>query len=920
MESDSESCAEPVTEQILIEISYKDENPYAKAALAQQIQPLVDQDDLDPTIPRYDFTCKRDEKSFEGTVYPTTLKEAQKESQEYVTRVYDAWEKLQAILGRRESTLRKRWMKKTKQQREKILRTAWPDIPARHRPDLDILLADAKPGTTPKISSEHADLLKWPHVNLDNLTQPRPLLLYLNSRGRNHPHLFAHEDRISAILGRASGAFKSADLFPYIMLLTGQETRSTYGKIIHLAYDPHYLALYMDGMQHEYGLGLLVLQIQARLYEFLLECCYLIFQDIPRESLADPQVQILPVPDLVSVSDTTYLKLSSAIAESPYSRNPSRIDTGRIMQLIAAKRASAEEQIWELREDPGCFHQVLDLQAQHRSERMRDIYGNLHIHNNDELFWSRTTAHVVSEAYVQFLRWQALYDSAKALHYGSWDFEKLSHLERLPESRHQALLALGKAGSDLMIDLAKELSHAVVTSSQLKGRYTRTPREDVIELSRVSEADDLMKLFEVLLDPESAVCGYVFELNIVDKIQRAFATDPSVKQRFSGYVYDIFSDYALVAYITWQVQSLWPWSSRLQGCCGGRSYYDVYRTFSDSSALLSDLTTVRFALNTMSWKEPSKTSEAEVTDQASPWNMQLLLKLERAAVRIAKNGCIPLPIEGGRPSNVSGADRHLAWERAIEASLRYPVERGYTKANIDAMRTAESTLDTMWRGLDEGFRKVSSDGLTLHETFLKYAEKREISRTPPFVPRPQRAPKSSLAVGNAALPSEAGCAHEPEVLPRRPVVEEPRTKIKTRKSSDPPATNPQTANQSTPTPSRVDTDAKTANTPSPLIFKAKDRSLKVLRTMFHTNASDQQQQGPIQFKDFLNAMIKVGFGVELLYGSVWHFTPGDSLGLSRSIQVHEPHPSSEISYRMARRLGRRLGRMYGWSGETFIEN
>ncbi|KAK5464542.1 hypothetical protein LTS15_001104 [Exophiala xenobiotica] len=68
--------------------------------------------------------------------------------------------------------------------------------------------------------------------------------------------------------------------------------------------------------------------------------------------------------------------------------------------------------------------------------------------------------------------------------------------------------------------------------------------------------------------------------------------------------------------------------------------------------------------------------------------------------------------------------------------------------------------------------------------------------------------------------------------------------------------------------------------------------------MFHTQAS-HDSQGEVDWKDFLHAMTAVGFAAEKLYGSVWHFTPTD-LDASRSIHVHEPHPTGKIPFYKAR--------------------
>lgn len=63
-------------------------------------------------------------------------------------------------------------------------------------------------------------------------------------------------------------------------------------------------------------------------------------------------------------------------------------------------------------------------------------------------------------------------------------------------------------------------------------------------------------------------------------------------------------------------------------------------------------------------------------------------------------------------------------------------------------------------------------------------------------------------------------------------------------------------------------------------------------------------------------MACVDFSVKLT-GSAWQFVPATDVGNRRGIQFHEPHPSSDVTYSVAKRMGRRLSRVYGWHGDMF---
>jgi hypothetical protein len=67
------------------------------------------------------------------------------------------------------------------------------------------------------------------------------------------------------------------------------------------------------------------------------------------------------------------------------------------------------------------------------------------------------------------------------------------------------------------------------------------------------------------------------------------------------------------------------------------------------------------------------------------------------------------------------------------------------------------------------------------------------------------------------------------------------------------------------------------------------------------------------WKDFLHFMSAMSSSPFKLYGSSCHFEHSEA----RSIQFHEPLPSSTVSLRAAMRMGRRLKRTYKWHPNMF---
>jgi hypothetical protein len=98
-------------------------------------------------------------------------------------------------------------------------------------------------------------------------------------------------------------------------------------------------------------------------------------------------------------------------------------------------------------------------------------------------------------------------------------------------------------------------------------------------------------------------------------------------------------------------------------------------------------------------------------------------------------------------------------------------------------------------------------------------------------------------------------------------------------------------------------------------FYLDKRSYEVFQTLF-SNPRNKNVPRDVRWVDFLRAMTSLGFSVDSLNGSAWQFTPSH-VDVDRSIQFHEPHPSSRLFLFQARRIGWRLSRRYGWTGETF---
>lgn len=162
-----------------------------------------------------------------------TPEEVRAEAQQGATQIFDTWRILNKIVERHESTIRKRWLKKTKDQRKRILLASWPHMPETHRPDFQFFIKGIATTNSPLVR----DAFMWPYINQEDLLKPKIFLLLLNSRSRNKPAAFSRADNQETHFGHVTTALVPIFLNEHVMMFTGRDTPETYGELI--AWDDH---------------------------------------------------------------------------------------------------------------------------------------------------------------------------------------------------------------------------------------------------------------------------------------------------------------------------------------------------------------------------------------------------------------------------------------------------------------------------------------------------------------------------------------------------------------------------------------------------------------------------------------------------------------------------------------------------------
>jgi hypothetical protein len=804
----------------------------------------------------------REEPTQPANTFQIDAEAAKQQARSLSSAIFAARNKVLQILNGREAHLRKRWAKKSGEQRRKILQRVWPNIPSRHRPDIQGILDSLY--TTKKPREDEA-IYKWPHLNIEDLIHGQSLPLLLNSRGRNNPGVFAHADLASCKIGLVNGKIRTA-WYPdgeAVMVFVGQNTSETYGEFVHGTTNPRAILLWLAGVHFRVGEGLLILEVQQKIYEFLLDCCGKIFSDVPWDELLSTQLPQRPEPEPIETNGASYVDLASAVAEAPF-RVPATLDTGRLLQLIEAKRAAAEDHAWSIREDPGYFKHIILARSIHRQEHVRDAQGNKCPSLYSETFWNEVVLDTLHSTYSTLLMWDALYDLAHSLAtktpkgFGRFDYRK-----PLPQDVESVLLDMMAIADVYARGRTTDLSNAVPASRELadwvrlpdphrtsdqsgKPCGLRMQRKDI----RCPSDDPLIRIFELLFDSRSAATEGVGLWNMIDEIQRIVQSERLQAQRLSPFVADMFSDLALMANIFRVLDGLFPWSSGFE----------------------------------------RKQQSAEPIDSPQFKLIDIVQKI----------------IEKGSENSASASEIRLPLP--IKDSLDYPIHKVYGQQNVESLRRAEWNLDTFWNKWDYFF--FTHTGETLNDILRRSSKgPRTIHRTLPYRPIERRNPTTPSPVIPTA--SIAHPAQEPET-PRRLALESPQVKIKTRGICNPPTDDVRhgvNEDAEVPVPDAAEKSKE-------VTFKLKYRALEVFRALFYTE-DPNDRQGEVVWKDFLHAITKVGFAAKKLYGSVWHFTPVEESEISRSFHVHQPHPETKIPHVMARNIGRRLTHTYGWTARDF---
>jgi hypothetical protein len=425
----------------------------------------------------------------------------------HATSIIHGYALLRTILDRHEATVHRRWLNKSKKERRELIVEAWGAMPLSHRPDWEYMNNMTRMNQheiTPDFMDDTADAFMWPYINQEDLTKPRSLLLFLASRGRNHPAAFAAADLEAMHIGTSLKMLGNAKLPGYAMMFTDRQDHESYGELAQID-------TASDASEHvnrglSAGQGLLILHVQKATMEFLNRCSRLILHDFSTAEIFNSP--LLPAPAPSPEKDTGFASLAVMAAEAPY-RLPAQLDFDRIVSLLTAKRDQAADHVWSLREDPGYFRDYAYEIHEHRIERINSESGfpNPDLEAKHEVkYWTRVLWETIITDFIQLEMFSELLTQAEALRQVyKTNAVSVQPDHDLPAPYMHSILRFRYFLSEAALTVSQAKLH-VFQSLPWRDHYSCTVLEDsnaanIVGLRHPCRLDDIQKRLHVYLAP-----------------------------------------------------------------------------------------------------------------------------------------------------------------------------------------------------------------------------------------------------------------------------------------------------------------------------------------------------------------------------------------------------------------------------------
>ncbi|KAI1489139.1 hypothetical protein F5X96DRAFT_684249 [Biscogniauxia mediterranea] len=820
-----------------------------------------------------------------------------------------------------ERIIRAGWARRTKEQREKVLRFAWArmmgsplagtkpqasrrygDIPAHRSPNIrSLMLPEPK---------RLASRFLWPHINLEDLTAGDNFLLFLDSRRRHPRQTFFHTDSIRIQQAQHCCYTNLKKLKGYDSGLWAIKTQEKYLEM----HDHHPGESFR---MLDPSANLLTAELNVGNLTFLRNCCSrLLEEDKEAADASEMDINPLYATHITINRDTPNVHGTLIPAEDYYSP-PAFFNLARLRALVKDIKATAVKHFFDLREDPGYFASVILDAAEHRPDRVEYYNGHRPERARNAENWHTVGASVTTHALTRIrtparilAHLQAIEDAGFLKHRGK-DSEFLGRLQlsgknKLPPPPSTILEAFQDLDVFLMVECSLRtdvLRTAIPTSPQLCEHFVQTrdtrPNSELrstYQLKRNAINDELFKLLREIIGPRSI---YQLKPNAInDEFLRLLGESIGAHWILDPFGYQVFDQLQFL-------HELRQWEERQPD--------DKMRISLWCELNLADLTMLHH-VKYQHWGLGLQMEEIIYHND----NPKFQSRIQEYKDQDAKDPFL------------ASSKSFPEYAKHLDPSgfrFYYPSKRRITGAKTRQRQQAERNLDDFWQAFDRHHEETTGKSMK-DEVRALGIEWRELKRTPDWVPRDKEKQKQGKPIEeeirNFQIP---GDRNAPESVPSRFVTEPEKAKPKTRGKPDISKTASKdnrgegAGNVTTPpvpeNPGSSEDPSGKASKATPPVFTVNKRAYQVFTAMFAASTGrDAQAVGEIPWTDFVHAMTSIGFTAEKRQGSSWHFMPS-WLDTKKGISFHEPHPDNKIYHTLARNLAHNLKERYGFTRDSF---
>ncbi|KAH7074577.1 hypothetical protein BKA63DRAFT_596095, partial [Paraphoma chrysanthemicola] len=460
---------------------------------------------------------------------------------------------LNDIVQRYEELIRKRWIKKSTSQRRELLLEAWPNMPKDPEPNPWCLV---------------------PYINLENLTKAKPLLIFINARGRHAPWSFTGTEEHFYLLARMSPCAEKAFCKGTTIHFTRHPDPSTFGRVERIRNPHEHYRATEDYFEVCARTGIQILHLQDSILGFLVKCAKSLLHDMTVPQMLACAVQ--PEPQLSELLDgdiVGHTSFSHILMTAPF-RGWHSLNFEKLQGYIAASLDMQQEHVWALHEDPSYLADTIQEYESHAPHKSSNTPGATWQNLSKKAYRNLIITVIVDEAYCMLAGWQEL----------NTRFSAFDKLFREGISIHDQLHAVGEVEhiAEWMKDcLAKKIGDAYLFTPNIR-RLMKRDLEDgsglfVTPISSFTKAQDsMLRFFEAYQKPTKILNNTAILSYTLEGIDRLVQTHPECRAMLSGRLLSLLTDVSVLGECLRQI-NLWQRSPEVKSCDHSGCKY-IYKT------------------------------------------------------------------------------------------------------------------------------------------------------------------------------------------------------------------------------------------------------------------------------------------------------------------------------------------------------